>query len=367
LPTPSGPFKIGLKVFYINDKNRTESHTFTDSQRKLLIQIFYPSVLDTTKKSWSYLAETVAALKDTLEKTYYIPRFILNLLFDLPTHTQSDTPIATKQAPYPLLIFSHGFGALGTSYLAFIEEIVSHGYIVAAINHTYAAGLVPFPDGKVIWFNQETTLADDAKSYDELNIWVQDIQFTLDEVTKINQSDMRLGGRINMESIGTLGHSFGGIAALVACREDNRIKVAVNMDGSLGFDKNSKTSIDKPLMLLLQDYERPSFLAKRLVGRNLSKEEYIETKFATFTDLCKSNNAPTYLLSFKKASHDSFSDGILLKQPLKFLFGADTGEREPYLFLKIVNQYLVDFFDTHLKNKKANLLDSVSKCSINRI
>ena len=37
--------------------------------------------------------------------------------------------------PYPVVVFSHGLGAIRTTYSGICCDIVSHGYVVAAIEH----------------------------------------------------------------------------------------------------------------------------------------------------------------------------------------------------------------------------------------
>jgi hypothetical protein len=52
-----------------------------------------------------------------------------------------------------VLIFSHGRGGYRQHNTMQVEELVSHGYIVAAIDHPYAATGVVFPDGRIAAFD----------------------------------------------------------------------------------------------------------------------------------------------------------------------------------------------------------------------
>jgi predicted dienelactone hydrolase len=56
-----------------------------------------------------------------------------------PTSNTCDrrSPIAEGSARFPLIVFSHGPGLATLAYSIQIEELVSHGYVVAAIDHTY--------------------------------------------------------------------------------------------------------------------------------------------------------------------------------------------------------------------------------------
>lgn len=48
--------------------------------------------------------------------------------------------ISQKKEKYPVIIFQPGLGATTYLYTQIIEELVSHGYIVLAVNHPYISG-----------------------------------------------------------------------------------------------------------------------------------------------------------------------------------------------------------------------------------
>jgi hypothetical protein len=48
------------------------------------------------------------------------------------TDVVDDAPIAHGRLKFPLLIFSHGWGNPTFLYTAELEDIVSHGYVIAA-------------------------------------------------------------------------------------------------------------------------------------------------------------------------------------------------------------------------------------------
>ena len=51
-------------------------------------------------------------------------------------HALEDAPVARTQARYPLLLFSHGAGVASLTYAVQLEELASHGYVVAALEYT---------------------------------------------------------------------------------------------------------------------------------------------------------------------------------------------------------------------------------------
>src|SRR5947208_1271778 len=89
--------------------------------------------------------ENVAATR-TLKTAIYYPA----------QGTPTDTPIAnappdTKNAPYPLILFSHGLGARGVAYENVLKAWASAGYVVAApdypLSNTDAPGGAQFGRG----------------------------------------------------------------------------------------------------------------------------------------------------------------------------------------------------------------------------
>ncbi len=49
-------------------------------------------------------------------------------------------PDAAASKPFPAVVFSHGLGAMRTTYSTVCCDIASHGYVVAAVEHRYMHG-----------------------------------------------------------------------------------------------------------------------------------------------------------------------------------------------------------------------------------
>lgn len=114
---------------------------------------------------------------------------------------------ARDGAPYPLIIFSHGFLLRGEQYRSYGEHLASHGFVVAL--PTYSASLLGF-------------------SHVELK---NDLLFVIDYYLRVNATAGQwLEGAIDPERIGTSGHSLGGKLSLFAAAEDSRIKASATLD-----------------------------------------------------------------------------------------------------------------------------------------
>ena len=91
---------------------------------------------------------------------------------------------AGRERGHPLVVLSPGFTKNRATLTALAEDLASHGYVVAGIDHTYESGATTFPDGRVT-----TCLARTAPPHGP-DRWEQivtgraaDVSFVLDELT----------------------------------------------------------------------------------------------------------------------------------------------------------------------------------------
>ena len=126
-----------------------------------------------------------------------------------------------------------------------IEDLVSHGYVVASIEHTYTANAVWFPDGRVVTLHNDSPPA--GLSQSERLKWMMkrvsiginegaaDIRFVIDSLTQLNQDKRQfaLAGAIDLKRLAAMGHSAGAEVAARACQQDPRIRACVDLDGAM--------------------------------------------------------------------------------------------------------------------------------------
>jgi dienelactone hydrolase len=367
LPKPTGPYSIGTALYHVIDSNRRENHSDNkNDKRELMIQVWYPSST-TDRPAWHYLSDVMHALNKDIGKKIVLPKALFTYFSAFPTYATLNPSIYLQDKPYPVIIFSHGFGALPALYTSYIEELVSNGYIVVGINHTYASKITVFPDGRIAKFRRDKPLKNLEEVQAELDKWVADIRFVMDELTHFNKADILLKNHIDMNNIGILGHSFGGIAALATSRVDNRCKATINLDGPLRCDKDHQQAFHKPILFMVQDHTRSSSLIQRLIKKNLDKKGYINNTLSDLKQFCTSINGNAYLVLLKKAGHHTFTDFVLLKYPLEKLIPLDLGKLKHYKAIMLINRYILDFFDIHLRDKPSKICHKLKHGEINDI
>ncbi|HEX2118540.1 MAG TPA: dienelactone hydrolase family protein [Acidimicrobiales bacterium] len=136
----------------------------------------------------------------------------------LPTRVFHPAP-GQPGRPYPLLLFAHGSGGLGTGYDTLLRTWAAAGYVVAA---------PAFPVAREDGAAGDWTV--------DLPKVPGDVSFVIDEVLRLNTDGTSpLQGAVDPQRIGVAGHSMGGMITLAVagntCCHDARIKAAVVLAG----------------------------------------------------------------------------------------------------------------------------------------
>ena len=67
----------------------------------------------------------------------------------LKVHAIDNAKVSAAAKNFPLLVFSPGFDESSLTYASTLEDLASHGYVIAAIDHPYDATCVTLPDGRL--------------------------------------------------------------------------------------------------------------------------------------------------------------------------------------------------------------------------
>jgi dienelactone hydrolase len=363
-PQPAGQYRVGKIAYDWVDQSRPEIATGNTTNRELMVYAWYPAdVSANTAEAPVMDAETAAAVRPG-------DAFSLGFLKDLSDHTYRDVPLSADQSQYPVLIMSHGDTSSPLLMAVTAADLASHGYIVVGISHTYNARGTVFPDGRVItrdynysligddYLNFSLSYYENAKQWAGHNADVErreadDVSFVLDRLEQLNQTDSPFEGKIDMSRIGTFGHSLGGATAITIAETDDRIKAAADLDGALYHD----TNITKPTMLLERGSRIGYNRSYDAVNQRLLTPGQFEEMKAIWDDSeyrVLTSPSTAYYVGINGTEHNNFKDYGALNFPL------DIGRIDGWYATRIIDSYLLAFFDKCLNGADSPLLDGQS-------
>jgi dienelactone hydrolase len=355
------------------DSSRVELLTDDPSDfRQVAAQVWYPARPGATDRPEKYR---------TREMTRAAASFLgwpafFNSFFELvDSYSYPEAAADETGAPYPVVLYHHGYGGFTRVHVALIEDLVSHGYVVASIGHAFESAFLEMPDGSLVSFEpgnqayvgrldeahgaeqerlkdrivEARTIEAQEEAYRALldasprhqestRTWAADGSFVLDRLAKLNVTVGPLEGLLALTRVGAIGHSLGGAAAGQAIAEDPRVTAGVDLDGFMFGDLIDSRS---EAALMLVSAARPQ---AALGGSAL-------------TLFFERAPGPAYLLVIEGFEHATFTD-------LPLFLGAWPGEgsaADGARALGIQRAYVRTFFDRHLREADGALLDGPSE------
>ncbi|MEK4512005.1 Platelet-activating factor acetylhydrolase plasma/intracellular isoform II [Paenibacillus anaericanus] len=355
LPKPEGPEKVGTQTFHFTDQNRDEVLTEDKGdKRELMVQIWYPTENRNNNKREALFPKDKEMFKkyiQTYSNSLNLPDFVFDYWKYSRTNSYENVEILPSTSPYPLVLLSHGMGTSKVLHASQAENLASHGFIVVTIDHTYSTFATIFPNGSVTGYKTKNTTLDDRKRVG--NIWTQDVEFVINQFEKLNSGaiESQFKGKIDLNNVGVMGHSFGGATAFNATYLDHRIKAGINMDGSL-FEVENRDVINKPFMFIrsgsfkdwLVDFKNDKNSDNEII-KQLSDELHI------FKNVINQGGSAIYV---EGTQHFNFTDLQFYSELIKLtgITGDINGKRGS----SIVNQYVLGFFNKQLKGTGGNLI-----------
>lgn len=371
LPDPTGPYAVGTTSFAFTDNSRPEIFTpDPDDKRLVYIQVWYPagSTADHTQMPMWIDPEKITP---ALAKEFGVPEFVFSHFSLIQSNSYLNVPLAAHETTYPILVFSHGYdiGFFAQNTVQ-MEELASHGYVVFSVGHAYESSMVFDSQGnsmgmsqpRIGAFYQENAETNElyAKTYyltgaeqiqaardwlatvplgnQSVQIWAQDTQFVFTQIERMNTSEVKtpFAGNLDTSRIGVFGQSFGGATAFQVCAIDSRCKAAINIDGT-----QWGTLLDTPL-------QTPFLMV------------YGETTDHLNDWVLNTSQASGYSLRVNGAWHVNFTDFNLVSPLFKLPFLGTLGEIDARQMERIMNAYILAFFDQTLKGIPSPLFQSVS-------
>src|SRR5580704_10172313 len=349
LPDPTGPCPVGTTALYLKDASRPDPWAAGVSARELMVSLWYPATPSDGRRA-RYMTPAESGLFLASRGLTSVPQ---DALSTVATNAVSDAPPAGRQHSLPLVVLSPGFTNSRSTLTALAEDLASHGYVVAGIDHTYESHATAFPDGRVT-----TCLARDAPRRDRMEEVAAgraaDVCFVLDELTGAHPA-WPGAGLIDPSRMGMAGHSAGGAAAIATMLADSRIRAGIDMDGSTAAPIPDE-GLSRPFLFLgKQSNYTPGGggAVTTLRDRKFRKGAVItwERDWELLTGWKR-------WLVVAGAVHASFTDLALLADQTGII---DTGAGlSGARSLDITRAYVRAFFDQHLRGRPQALLDQPS-------
>jgi predicted dienelactone hydrolase len=248
------------------------------------------------------------------------------------------------KGPFPLVIFSHGYGGCGLQSVFFTEELARHGYIVVAPDHNDALSCSIQPR------NRSDALAEfdlrqfaNPKAFTDASFVDRrdDVRAVIDEfLSPDHQKGPVFEGTIDPVKIGMSGHSLGGYTTMGVIG---------------GWDSWGDTRIGAALMLspYVQPYLENSDIGKIHVPvmyqggtADLGITPSVQRQGGAY-DI---SNPPKYFLDIRQASHMDWSNLVCRGyDSVSACLAADGKAR-------IIDAYGIAFFDLYLKGENLGVL-----------
>lgn len=338
MPKPNGKYKVGTITFNGVDTSRKEIYsTNKNENRKIRIQFWYPSDNVKGYKTVPWLEDGVA-VANGISDMMGIPEFILSHTPLVKSNSYANAPISNNQGNYPIVIISHGWTGFRNLHTDVAEMLASNGYIVASIDHTYGAAVTVFNNNEVSYINKNALPAkindSDLIKYGNtlVNTYAGDVKFTLNELEKLNSGDINpiLKDKLDLSTIGLLGHSTGGGADVTTALKDNRVKALIGLDAWVQPIKDEDINLGLKIPTLF-----------------LRSEQWQDGKNNTHLySLIKNNPDYKELYQINGMIHQDFTM-LYMYSPLSKYLGI-TGKLDGWKCATIQHDFILSFFNKYL-------------------
>lgn len=362
-PEPTGSYSVGSKQLFLQDTTREE--TITEDRgdfRRLTVNVWYPSN-EQINTPEPYMDN---GLNEAYARSTGMPELIFSHFPKINTHIQQDISMASEKMP--VIVLSHGLGWNSKMYTSLISELVSRGYVVFGINHTYESALT-IHEGEKIYLNRKVLdamdedldfdsfepLLEDFKNeqdpfqkklkmqhmtrilpYNEsFDRWTADISYVLDQIVKKNEDpESFFYQKLDTGKIGLMSHSWGGAAVVQNASVDPRAKAILNMDGAQ-WGRVIDTTLTTPLMAIFAERDYTEFFTPNFfIYDQITTKNYYEVTIA-------------------ETGHASFGDIPFWTRMPEF---TDTGDLDAEKLTLITADLIHEFFRKFLKEQDINLV-----------
>jgi dienelactone hydrolase len=364
LPRLTGPHRVGRRTIEWVDGRRTDPYGRQHEPREVPAVVWYPAAPSASAAAAAYLP-----------KAWKLHAALWGVAANrVATHSVEDAPVAAGAERFPVLLFSPA-GWPPYFYAAMLEEIASHGYVVVALAHSHE--MIPMTittRGRRRWFRNAAIAgaltvskrphADDVRDRGAVvDVKAADLRFALDQLAALDNGSGPLAGRIDLSRVGVFGHSFGGAAAVVACRADPRFVACANLDGGM-WRQPEQCTVERPCLLLFAEHPEMTQPCETSVEQKMfSSVEWCELDRALHLRAWQAlvdSARPGSCAQIHGSEHRTFMDWRLL--PLRRWSIGRMGDAsiDGRAMWAATTRSLLALFDEHLRETSAPTLDQLA-------
>jgi len=181
-----GEFAVGVQTLELSNPNQINAKDFQSVyDRPITVEVWYPAA---------------SSSKTDAAKAVYQDQTRSGKPFSLQGEAIRDANENSELSSAPLIILSHGYTGYRSMMFYLAEHLASHGYVVAAIDHTDSTN-------KDIDFTKNASAGFPSTLYNR----ARDQQFVLQALT---QSGAPFSKLIDQDTAAIVGYSMGGYGAL---------------------------------------------------------------------------------------------------------------------------------------------------------
>ncbi|XP_068737677.1 platelet-activating factor acetylhydrolase 2, cytoplasmic-like [Montipora capricornis] len=288
-PALPGPFAVGCTDYMCSDDSASSSADCESPQTgDLLIRYFYPTEKTATTQDegnhclWIPRPEyTTGMLNFMAFPTWLLGRLFFWIVGNLRIPAVLNAPVFKPQSSnsegqlLPCVVFSHGLGGNRLINSAFCCDLASRGCLVTCIEHRDKSASATFVLNKNDSDNMRTEEWIPYRrlqpSDDEFKLRNSQVHERADECVRahnllkkihmgnfppnlLNDTSVlqQLKGRLNLNKVAVMGHSFGGATTVMSLAKDKRFRCGVALDVwmlPLG-EEIYNFDIDQPLLFV---------------------------------------------------------------------------------------------------------------------
>lgn len=175
-----GNYDVGVKTIEAAYPVKVKDIAGNEVERSLTLEVWYPAA-------------------SSAQKTTYINETRSGQVFEVQADASRDAPIVNADTNFPVIVISHGYTGYRTLMFYLGEHLASHGYVVAAIDHTDSTNKdVNFAENPYSGF--PSTLLN--RSRDQV--------FTLNSISE----NTFFKESVDASKAGIIGYSMGGYGAV---------------------------------------------------------------------------------------------------------------------------------------------------------